>query len=118
MLALDLNHTVDQEERKSVGQNVENINDVQRGLCRRRGCGRWVSGVGHFLSSGSCCQEAKIILYRDSAAECGMLREYGSGLVCILSLVQGVMLSLRSILREAQVRPIHHGADPRQILRD
>ncbi len=70
LLALDLNHAVDQQKGKSVRQNVENIDDVQRGLYRRRGCGRWVSGVGHFLSSGSyrCSLGAKIILYRDSTS--------------------------------------------------
>ena len=69
LLALDLDHAVDQQKGKAVRQDVENIDDVQRGLYRRRGCGRWVSGVGHFLSSGSFSSGAKIILYRDSATE-------------------------------------------------
>ena len=71
LLALDLNDAVDQQKGKPVGQNAENIDDVQRGLYRRRSCGRRVGGVGHFLSSGSYRYwlGAKIILYRDSAAE-------------------------------------------------
>jgi hypothetical protein len=68
LLALDLNHAVNQQEGKAVGQDTENIDNVQRGVYRRRRCGRWVSGVGHFLSSGSY-RGAKIILYRDSATE-------------------------------------------------
>ena len=40
LLALDLNDAVDQQEGKAVGQNMENVDDVQRGLYRRRGCGR------------------------------------------------------------------------------
>ena len=71
LLALDLNHPVDQQKGKAVRQDVENVDDVQRCLYRRRRCGRWVSSVGHFLSSASdrYWLGAKIILYRDSAAE-------------------------------------------------
>jgi hypothetical protein len=60
LLALNLDHSVDEQKRKAVRQDLENIDDVERGLYRRRGCGRWMSGVGHFLSSGSSRQERRL----------------------------------------------------------
>ncbi len=48
LLALDLDHAIDQQEGKPMGQDTENIDNVQRGLYRRRGRGRGLSGIGHF----------------------------------------------------------------------
>ena len=59
LLALDLDYAVDQQEGKPVWQDVENVDNVQRGLYRRRRCGRRVSGVGHFLSSGSVTRQER-----------------------------------------------------------
>ncbi len=60
LLALDLNHTVDQQKGKTVGQDAEDVDDVQRCLVRRRGRGCRVSGVGHFLLPGFSRQERRL----------------------------------------------------------
>src|SRR5437868_336865 len=60
LLALYLNHTIDQQKGKPMRQNAENIDDIQRGLARRRRRGHRVSGIGHFVLPGYRRQERRL----------------------------------------------------------
>ena len=61
LLACDINHTINHQKRKAVGQDAKDVIDVQRSLGGSFG-GR--VSVSHWVASG-----AKIILYR-TAGDC------------------------------------------------